>query len=258
MILQKLKRYERSGFTLVELMVVVTIIAILATLSAPTLRRSVRRARVRDAASEVASVFRNARTQAMSRGEVVLVQIQPGNDAQMISMHAAPNATPGDPNTPIVRSCRLINDFAAAIANPHDGIQPQIFSKTGQGDDRQGLMHPDVQMLLPNNAILCFAPDGRVFGADRRPVTQDVNGDCRKGFVVPLALDNIPNPASYTSIVLGGNYNLICGQQIGGDTLTAAASETARKEEAKAQVARSETNFHLVEVTYNGAVNVEN
>jgi type II secretion system protein H len=67
-------RAQGRGFTLLELMVVVVIIAILAVIAVPTFANRMRERRVQQAAGEVASLYRSARTRALGRGAAVLVR----------------------------------------------------------------------------------------------------------------------------------------------------------------------------------------
>ncbi len=62
------------GFTLVELMVVVVIITALAALAVPSITRQMRDRRTRQAAEEIASVYRQARLRALGRGAAVMVR----------------------------------------------------------------------------------------------------------------------------------------------------------------------------------------
>jgi prepilin-type N-terminal cleavage/methylation domain-containing protein len=59
---------KSSGFTLVELMVVIAIVAILAVMAAPAYREMIDRMRVRSAADDVLSVLANARAGAVKAG----------------------------------------------------------------------------------------------------------------------------------------------------------------------------------------------
>jgi len=75
------------GFTLVELMITVALIALLVAVSTPTMTRTMERIDSRSTARSLANVFRQARNQAKSRGEVVLVRIQQNVDRGRLSIH---------------------------------------------------------------------------------------------------------------------------------------------------------------------------
>jgi len=64
------------GFTLAELMVTLALVAIVATLAAPSVRQSMRQADGRSAARATANQFRKARDHAISRGEVVFAKVE--------------------------------------------------------------------------------------------------------------------------------------------------------------------------------------
>ncbi|MEZ4459579.1 MAG: prepilin-type N-terminal cleavage/methylation domain-containing protein [bacterium] len=137
---------QKRGVTLVELMVVIVLIALLASIASPGIFRAIERQNAQATASGVANALRTARNQAMSRGTPLWARIVPGTTsanrgAVIVSRQgtfAAGNAA---------RSCR---EYAA-------GGQVEVFryspaDLSGRGAIRGG--DPVVN--------LCFSPDGRV------------------------------------------------------------------------------------------------
>jgi len=254
---EKIRKALGRGFTLVELMIVVAIVAILATMATPTMTDSLRRNRSRNSASDIATVLRNARTQAMSRGEVVLVQINPNSQSDLMIMSAAPNVDLGNPASPVVTSCRLIQDFLGAMGQPHDAIPPRIYPAAD-------LIRGDINIyqagVLNNSRVLCFSPTGRVYDDTGAPAAFDY-GDCQRGFIIAVGqLPQATNILAFNATYFagGGGYNLICGESsVGGDTVGEALNDQLRTDRNKLRLAREEGYVYIVEVTANGSIVVE-
>lgn len=83
------------GFTLLELMITLVLVAVLAAISAPAIGRILQRADARSTARTVANKLRVARDHAMSRGQVVLIEVnsQTGSSDQFgeLIMHRTTN-----------------------------------------------------------------------------------------------------------------------------------------------------------------------
>ena len=68
-------RTRTEGFSLVELMIVMAVIAVLAGMTVPTIAAGMKRYTVLSAGQEVAGVIRSARMQAISRNATLTVQL---------------------------------------------------------------------------------------------------------------------------------------------------------------------------------------
>lgn len=86
-----------SGFTLIELMVVVAIVAILAVIAAPSYRDMIDRSRLRAATDDLVSVMSNARANAVKLDRDVNVSFGSTAAGWCMGANAAPAPTGGNP-----------------------------------------------------------------------------------------------------------------------------------------------------------------
>jgi prepilin-type N-terminal cleavage/methylation domain-containing protein len=150
------QRPER-GFTLLELMAVVTIIAVFAALAIPSAVVQLRDRRVQEAARSIALVYREARLRALGRGSAVLVRFDTG----VMTVHEARvpvGVITGCTDLP-VSSC-LNTDWSSATAQRIvGGYQPP---SSGEMSDLSVAVTDSADAAVPNLDI-CFTPMGRGF-----------------------------------------------------------------------------------------------
>jgi prepilin-type N-terminal cleavage/methylation domain-containing protein len=239
---------DPRGFTLTELMIAVSIIAILAGFLAPSVMTYMRRAKGQSAARDVANIIRTARNQAMSRGEALLVEVTKegsGDAGEVVLYRTSSGATECDPTN--------------ANYDPHNTdcfalscTQTNALTKVQVAELDFADKHPD--MLISgfdatpapagNTLTLCFSPSGRVLSQAGTPFESDCDAINTRIYV---RLGE-PGDTGLTTNPLGGTAPAL-------DKCVNEATEDATKRQAQKD-GRDLTNFYSIHVPYNGAVSV--
>jgi len=102
---------SQSGFTLAELIIVVTIILAVGALSIPNLTRAIDTSRIKGAAQSLAAVYQDARIRATQKDTSYQVLISPGTSPAQICIDLDGDGTcsAGDPVTPFAGQIKVSN-----------------------------------------------------------------------------------------------------------------------------------------------------
>ncbi|MCY3972494.1 MAG: prepilin-type N-terminal cleavage/methylation domain-containing protein [Acidobacteria bacterium] len=154
---------DRTGFTLLELLVATTILALLATLAVPPLRQQIAQHRVRLAAAEVASALWAARGSAVRYGVAVAIrfEFEDSHAEPVFSLYAdgdgdgvrtADLNSGTDPR--IGRPARLLHVGRGVRFGIPDDLEPAEFTGSGRLD------RLDDPVRFGRSDIASFSPAG--------------------------------------------------------------------------------------------------
>ncbi|MDO5651288.1 MAG: GspH/FimT family pseudopilin [Moraxella sp.] len=136
----------QSGFTLVELMVVIMIMAILATIAAPNITNALERQRNRDTAQAIVTALKEARAESLLRRQTITVNV------------ATDGITLTDPNSNTLKNLG-ISANTPVTSSVTNGVQFRA-NKTVNA--------------AATFTVLCNTKDNKKIG---RVITVDVNGN---------------------------------------------------------------------------------
>ncbi len=172
------RRRRKRGFTLIELMVVVVIIAVLATISVPLFVAKMRERRSQQTALQLAGLYREARMRALGRGAAVLVD---HDGADTWTVKEGVEGTAQSSTRAGTTECRALptrgcvsNSWGADTSREIATFKPTDVSDVTRAEFSDG-----------TSRDVCFSPLGRAFVRSGtgvwQPLTSVISIDVQRG-----------------------------------------------------------------------------
>ncbi|MFW5966804.1 MAG: pilus assembly FimT family protein [Persicimonas sp.] len=245
---------DRRGFTMVELMIVLVIIAILAAVIAPNVSSYMKRSQAQEAARDVSNTLRMARSHAMSRGEIMLAEVERGTSTQgengrieLFRTDTSGNAEfDCDENDPNDTDCFALSCAQATALRKDDLVSVEELDLAATSPEMA------IADLRPRpsgdgsneiSRMLCFSPSGRVLASGGLALSP--GGDEACDFVgMNIWVGRQPSD--------GGRVEM--DNPVGGPELNECVDDEDQYK--KQRQGRQAAYFWEISVPYNGAVSM--
>ncbi len=169
------QKQDIKGFTILELLVVITIVAIVSAVGYPNFMEWSEDRKVRKASEQIASMITNINTQ-LQRGNFQYVQFQ---------------IIPGGKSSTTIRTKGIYQDTYSAKMNSQGGIQ--CSNNNNYWDETVQEIVIDTQVHKDKEGAVCFSKDGTKFlqtGSLQNQFRLKINGEDEQDYVVVCGKSN--------------------------------------------------------------------
>ncbi len=167
------------GFTLVELMIAVVLVALLAAVSAPSISASVERNNINQLNRDIVATFNQARTHAMRNGQAVYIEV---DNNEVVFYEARAGGSDWEAPT-----CSLAPDV-----DPHEDTIVGAIRPDGRGLDM--VIETPEDQSSGQVERLCISPRGTVTDEDGVPIQAAATGCGEMNVMIPV-LDEESSPS---------------------------------------------------------------
>jgi prepilin-type N-terminal cleavage/methylation domain-containing protein len=167
--------YAKAGYTLVEVLVVVSIMGVLSAMGVAGLQRAVANARVKDAAINTAAFVERVANLSNQRNEILCLKIEPGNPQKVLVVRDAGERDCSSPSEGVIAAFEIDSPNQFVYMSHCGPVTLDWF-----GTNKQVAFKPRLGLAAtpPEGGVCIQYGDKNVYGAVRK--------DPKKNWVIPM------------------------------------------------------------------------